>query len=236
MPPVGFFASAVGAYSSANGTEIFLTPAAARPNDVLLALIAAPTSSPMVAPSGWALLASDASGAPVSFTTYLFRRTVCDTEPAQHSFGVGTALNPQPIGELLLYRSVDQAAPIIAHGLALVSPTATAFPAPSIVLTHYSDLTLLAFYAASSGTPTFTLPAGTTQLGPTMYAASGNGCLVVAQYLKEAVGGTGTLSATCSTTETGLAAAYGVQAYPTQLAPSILPDVAGAIGLPTIGV
>jgi len=238
MPPVGFFASSVGTYSSANGTEIFLTPAAARPNDVLLAAIVAPSSSPMVAPSGWSLMASDAAGAPVSMTTYLFRRTVAQTEPAQHSFGVGLGLGPQPVGLLMAWHSVDNGAAIVAHGLALVSPTSTAFPAPSIVLAHYSDLTLLVYYAESGAglTPTFVLPAGATQLGATVYAASGGGTLVVAQYLKEAVGATGALSATCSATNTGLAAQYGVQAYPTLLAPSVIPDIPGAIGFPTIGV
>jgi len=239
MPPVGFFGSSTGVYSSAGGTEIFLVPQSSRENDVLLAIVVQPSASPITAPAGWTLLASDALGAPISQTCYLFRRLVAAAEPAQHVFAVGMALAPQPVGLLLQYRSVDNTAAIVAHGLTAITPTSVNFAAPSIVLAHYSDLVLLVYFALSAGglTPTFTLPAGTTQRGPTVYGGGGaGGTLAIAEYLKEAIGATGALQAVCTATNTGLAAQYGVQASPTLLAPSIVPDVAGAIGLPSIGV
>lgn len=237
MPPVGFWASSSGVYAGANLT--FLVPTAAREQDVLLIAFVVPSSSNPVAPAGWDLLAADAVGGSVLMATYLFRHAVVAGDPAQVVINVGASLSPQPLGMMLLYRSIDLAAAIVDHNKALIGSAATAFPAPSLTLVTYSDLDVLMYYAKdAAGTATFTMPAGANQRGPTLHGpgGSGGGSLAVADILKEAVGATGTEQATCSTAQTGMASAYAVKALPTLVAPSVVPDIQGAIGLPAVGV
>lgn len=237
MPPVGFWASSTGVY--AGSTVTFLVPTAAREQDVLLVAFVVLSGSPFVPPAGWDILSSDAIAGGVGMTLYLCRHAVVANDPAQVAFTVTTPLSPQPLALMLLYRSLDLAAPIVAHGLAGILSAGTAFGAPSITLVTYSDLDLLVYYARdAAGTATFTMPAGATQRGPTLHGpgASQGGSLAVGEFLQEAVGATGTKTATCSTAQIGLAAQLGMKTLPTLVAPSVVPDVAGAIGLPTVGV
>lgn len=237
MPPVGFWASSSSSYDSVGGTATFLTPAAARENDVLIVVLASPSSSSFGMPDGWVQLATFSNGT-VGLQINMARRVVTSTEPAQHAFTVGAALNPDALGLMLLYRGTNPLAGIVDGIAAAVTPAATAFVAPSVTLTTYSDLVLLAYYAKdAAGTATFVLPAGTTQRGPLQHGGGGHGgTLIVAELLKEATGATGTQTATCNANQVGLASSYAIQAAATLPAAAAVPDVPGAIGLPKDGI
>lgn len=231
MPPVGFWAAATSSYASATGAITFLTPAAVRENDVLYAFIAQPTGTP-VAPTGWTLVQT-------FFTTpnvYAFRRIAIADEPAAHVFTTTVALTPQPIGILALYRGVAPTGAFVTPGFTVINPTSTAYVAPSINLTTYSDLGVLLYYALdAAGTDSFTMPGGVTQRA-IVHGSSGGETLVLADYLAGATGATGTKTATAATTSVGLAVNIGIKANPTLPAGALVPDVPGAIGLPMVGV
>ena len=232
MPPVGFFAAQPSTFASSSGQLTLLVPSATRPLDVLLALVVVPNASSLAAPAGWTELASLAGS--VTYTLHVFRRVAAYDEPAQHVFQCSVGASPDPVALLLLYRGLDASAALIATARTEVSSSGTAFPAPSVTLVNYSDLVLLAYYGTKNPPGTFTPAAGTTQRG--YVAGSAQGSLMVADYLQEAIGATPTESATESGASTGFAATIAVQATPVQVAPSIVPDVPGAIGFVTVGV
>jgi hypothetical protein len=235
MPPVGYFASATSTYDVMAGTCTLLTPSAVRTNDVLLALLAAPTTSTITPPAGWVEIASVPASGPVPVSMTLYRRIAAAAEPAQHVFAGTPGVTPHVLGILLLYRGLDRGAAIVDNQSIDVNPGNTAYPAPSITLQTYSDLALFVYFNQAATPPDWTPAAGTTARA-TNKASSGTGSLFVADQLVEAVGPTGTRTATASQSGIGHAAAFALKAEPTLPAPSIVPDVAGAIGLPTVGV
>jgi hypothetical protein len=232
MPPVGFFAAATSTFTSATGALTVLVPSSTRPNDVLLAIVVVPNASTLAAPAGWSELVALAGS--ITNTMHVFRRVATVDEPSQHVFQCSIAATPDPLAVLLLYRGLDTAAPLVASARAEVAVAGTAFAAPSVTLVNYSDLTLLAYYGTHNPPGTFTPAAGTTQRA--YIAASAQGSLMIADFLQEAVGATPTETATESVASTGFAATIAVQALPTLTAPSVVPDVPGAIGFVTVGV
>jgi len=237
MPPVGFWAEVTSSYDSASGALTFLTPSAVRANDVLLAaLVVANTAGAPTPPDGWSLLSTLAGGAGVAFTTYLYRRIASDEEPAQHVFGCGIATSPDPLGVFLLYRGLDAGAAVVDAQIATTNPGSANHAAASVTLVHYSDLVLLVYFDTTSPSSTMTPAAGTTQRA---YLAGGDGngaAIMVADVLPQAVGATGTKTAVASTAGLATGAAFALQAVPTLSAPSVVPDIQGAIGFVTVGV
>jgi hypothetical protein len=234
MPPVGFFASSTSTYDSVAGTCTLLTPSAVRANDVLLTVLAAPLSEVVQPPAGWSMIAAMTTGV-LPVLVALYRRLATDDEPAQHVF-VGTpAGTPHMLGILLLYRGLDRGADVVDHQSIEINPAGTSYPAPSLTLQTYSDLALFAYYS-SAGTPPDWTPAAGTMARATKKASSSYGSLFVADQLVEAIGSTGTRTAIASQIGSGYAGSFALKAEPTLPAPSIVPDVAGAIGLPTVGV
>lgn len=231
MPPVGFFAAATSSYTSASGAVSFFTPPATRENDVLLALIAVPSGG-LVLPSGWTQLASIVG---TDATLFVCRRIAVLDEPATHVFTCSTGLTNQPLGAVVLWRGLDPAAAIVASAIASVHP-GTAYNAPAITLVTYSDLGVLVYYEQDgAGTATFTMPGGATQRA-IVHGSSGGGTFVLADYLQEATGTTGSKNSTASVSANGIAVNLACKALPTMPAPALVPDIPGTIGLPTVGV
>lgn len=234
MPGV-YWDNAVGNYVGANVS--FATPRTAKRGDTLFVVMTLVTGTALTLPDGWAI---DFSTPVVALgeTLHVIRRTVVEEEPATHVFITTGLLVPVPLALMLLYRGLDVAAAFVASAVSSIG-VSTNYPAPTITLTTYSDLTLCIYHSRdAAGTATFVLPAGVTQRGPTLHGSGGGGggTLVVAEFQKEDVGATGAKAATCSVAVIGLAAQSAFKSYPTLPAPSIVPDVAGAIGLVSEGV
>lgn len=232
MPPVGFIAAATSSFASSSGALTLLTPGATRSLDVLLAIVVVPNASSLAAPAGWTDLGSLAGS--VTYTLHVYRRIAVIDEPAQHVFQCSVGASPDPLAALLLYRGLAPGAALVASARTEISSSGTAFAAPSIPLANYSDLALLAYYGTKNPPGTFTPAGGTTQRA--YVAGSAQGSLMIADYLQETVGGTPVETATESGASTGFAASIAVAALPTLVAPSIVPDVPGAIGFVTVGV
>jgi hypothetical protein len=231
VPPVGFFASANSAYTSATGAVTFLTPPAVRENDVLIAILAVPTGA-LVLAAGWTQIMSTAA---TNATLYLARRIATSDEPAAHVFSCSTGMATQPLGILVLERGLDPAAAIVTSATLDVAAS-TAFSAASVTLTTYSDLGVLVYYSNDvAGTMTFAMPANATQRA-IVHGSSGGCTLVVADYLSGATGATGAKTATAAAISSGLASNIALKALPTLPAGALIPDIAGALGLPTVGV
>jgi hypothetical protein len=236
MPPIGLWGSSNGVYPGTGVT--FPVPTTARPLDVLLVVLVVPTGSALVLPAGWASMASDDAGAPVNETVHLLRHVVADGDPAQVVFTVSAALSPQPLGLMLAYRSLDASRGVLDRDVEPISPASTTF-AIGTVFSSFSDLWLLIFYAKDpAGTATFTLPAGIVPRGAALQVlgGSGGGALAVAEFLQAPSGQTGAKTATCSSSQTGIAVGYLLAATATPQAQVLVPDIAGAIGLPQVGV
>lgn len=233
MPPVGFFGATTSAYTSASGLITVAVPSLAEAGDVLLVAIVTPSGGGSIqAPIGWALIAFGSTGTTLQL---LFRHVVTDEEPAAWTFPGAPSLSPQPLAVLLLYRGLDPSASIVATAGTNISVASTSFGAPAVTLAHYSDLGLL-LYASNdtAGTETFTMPSGATQRA--IVHGSSGGTLCVADYEQDTTGTTGTKTATASSAQTGTATNIALQAAATIGAPFVIPDVPGAIGLPTVGV
>lgn len=238
MPPVGFFQAANSKYAS--GSLTFLTPSDTESGDVLYAFIVQPGSGGTFALApGWTLVdqINEASG--FASVIYVCRHVAPDTEPASHVFQISSSSLP-PLGLLLLYRGFDSAASLVDAQVNAFSGSSTSFVAPSATTTTYSDLGVLLYYANDvAGTTTFTMPSGTTQRaiveGISGDGGAGGGSLAAADYAT-AAGATGTKTATASVAGIGIAANFAIKAVPTVGAPYVIPDVPGAIGLPTVGV
>jgi hypothetical protein len=238
MPPATFIA-ATGATFPVSGTTgiSVLVPSTTKPGDTLLVIVpatsvAAGDVDAAHLPSGWSLFGRFVSAG--SKVINVVRRIATDAEPASHLIPtIGVASNVG--GVLLVYRGLDPNAAIVAGAISDIT-NSLGFTCPSLVLTSYSDLYLGVAFVATNITP-FTPPAGTTARFDAGQAPPGfTDELGVFELLREATGATGTQVATIGSNETGLAAAIAIKAIAPLVPPSITPDVAGAIGLVTVGV
>jgi hypothetical protein len=233
VPPVGFIASSPAA---AVGNEFaFATPAAANQGDVLIAIIATTDNSTVlsVTSTDFETLAHLEIAPPASGRgqIWVLRHVVVDGDVAQ-LVATASATPTKGAGVMLLFRGLDPFAALVAGDTSNVVG-ATNFACPSGVLAAYSDMYLgIAFVEASVDV---TPPAGTTELADV--AGVFGACeLEVFQLLAEAVGATGTKTATTAAAQSGMAAAALLAAQAVQVAPSITPDIPGAIGFVTVGV
>lgn len=224
----GRFWDAAG--SSYAGTSItFLTPRATRKGDSLIVVLILAIGQPLTLPTGWSILVRDQS-------LCVLRRIATEDEPAQHVFTTANALAPNPVGVLLVYRALNVEAGLVDEKVA-AQASSTAYVAPSVTATSYSDVELAIFYALDlAATATFT--STLQQRGPTVHGTPGasGGTLAVFENIALASGATGTKNATCSTAVAGVVCAVLLKSMPTLPAPFVVPDVAGAIGLVSKGV
>ncbi len=198
MPPAAFIASA-GATPAIGGTGATsltaLVPSTVQPGDTLLFVVAANDLttgdvSPSSLPAGWSVLGRLATATRV---VNVLRRVATDTEPASHTIvTVGTTgLTIATGGVLLVYRGLDVGAAPVSGGIVDVAASID-FACPSLTLAAYSDLYL--GIAMNATVATFTPPAGGTE----RFEALSNVALEVFEVLKEAIGATGTQTATIS--------------------------------------
>jgi hypothetical protein len=232
VPPVSLLGSAIATY--ATGTLTFITPLS-QPGEVLLVVIAGPSTIATVPPVGWELLATQNATTPAARTS-IYRRSVSESEPAAHQFALGAA-TPNPCGIMLRYREVDASKAIVvqsqqARGTANISHTP-----PAVTATNYSDLMLLVYYGLdAAGTASITPPAGTKLLTTEAHGASGGGSLAVCELLLESASSTGSRTGVWSSAVTGIAACYGLAANPVYFAQPLQAIPGGGIGLPVVGI
>lgn len=222
MPPASFIASVAGVWSAGPKQYSFLIPSTVKPGDSMLIVSLHQTS--LTVPTGWSLVVNDTSA---DFAIVIMRREVTESEGAAVVVTYGGPSGSNYPAVLLVYRGLNgaQLAPI-ASSFANVVGSVT-FPCPSRTLTTYSDLFLGICQATIAGR-TFTPPAGATERFDTD--------VEVFDLFPEAVGATGSKDATASAASQGTALSLIFAAGPVQIAPSIVPDVPGAIGLVTVGV
>lgn len=238
MPPAAFIAAVAATFPVSGTTGIsVLVPSTTKPGDTLLVVVPGTSSAAgdvdvASLPAGWSVIGRFVSAG--NKIVNVARRIATDAEPPSHLIPTVAAANNVG-GVLLVYRGLDAGAALVAGGIADVTAS-TNFGCPSLALTSYSDLYLgIAF--VSSASVAVTAPAGTTERFDAAEAPPGfTDQLEVFELLQEATGATGTKTATTAAAQTGLAAALLLAAVPPRLAPSITPDVPGAIGLVTVGV
>jgi hypothetical protein len=232
MPPASLLGSAIATY--AGSVMTFLTPLS-KPGDVLLAVIAGPSTIATVPPAGWELMSTQSAPSPATRIS-MYRRSVVADEPAIHSFSLGVA-TPNPCGILLRYRDVDASKPIVVQSFQARATVSAAHAPPTVNATNYSDIMLLVYYGLdAAGTATLTPPAGTKLLTPEAHGAVGGGSLAVCELLLEAATATGSRTGTWSSAVTGLSACVGLEATPLHFAKPLQAIPGGGIGLPVVGV
>ena len=241
MPPATFIVAAAPSFSNDPGSGhvvmTFLTPAATKPGDALIILVPAASLAlggidPAKLGAGWTVIGTTAAASGLALS--IVRRVATDTEPPSHA--VTVLDTPTTIaGALLVYRGLDNGAALIAVSAVDVGVN-TSFPCPSRTLVAYSDLYLGIAFTSATGAAVFTAPAGTTERFNLTEVFTSTVQLQVFELLKESTGATGAQQTTAAASETGLAASLLLATLPAQLAPSITPDIPGAIGFVTVGV
>lgn len=233
MPPANPIAEATGAtFGGVANHQQFPTPSAARVGDTYLAFIVqAPGTSHVDATNpanaGWTELAElELTNA----TVIIARRPVADGDPAALDIFVTNA-GGWILSALLVYRQLDNAAAVVGASGSNIAAT-TNFTCPAQTLTHYSDLYIGIVGITSAGVAV-TPPAGTSEKHEHTLAARE---LELFVFHAEATGSTGAKTATTAANQSGVAASIALAAVPVVVAPSMIADVAGAIGLPAVGV
>jgi len=239
--PAAFIASAAVTYSSdpTSGATLLtaLVPTATQEGDTLL--FAVPSISSKNGdldvthlPPGWVIVARFVS--PGSAIINIARRTATDLEPPAHTMQLKSAVTAG--GALLVYRGLDVgAAAPLGGGIVDVSSSAN-FDCPSLVLTSYSDL-YLGFAFVASTSVQVTSPAGTVErFQAAQFPLDIPLRFEIFELLREATGATGTQTAVAAFSVIGLAASVLLKSTPPHVAPSITPDIPGALGFVTVGV
>jgi hypothetical protein len=230
VAPAAFIAAAAATYAAGPKTFTFLTPSSVKERDSMLAFVATDSAASTIAslPAGWELLATYTLAARRLF---VLRRFAAEEEPASHVFTMSSAVDQGAL--LLVYRGLDLNAALI-EGSATQIATSTNFVCPSRTLVAYSDLYLGIVFVSSSNVAV-THPAGTTEridAGDAGIATE----MEAFELLPEVTGATGTKAATTGANQSGLAASVLFATLPPQPAPSITPDIPGAIGFTNVGV
>lgn len=223
MPPITFIqASGLAELTSvtAGGT----TPSFARPGDILIAAIGcfdarnidATISEDLVHagityhidPTAWTILSRQIQTNDVAM---LLRHVVTDAEPAAWGFGLTGVSTHLLQGALLLYRSIDAGAALIdSHNTAIAA--ATNWNAPSVNLTHKTDLFLGLHYCRSAGA---VITAGSNYTNRYHNEdGGGSSSILIADWHLEATGASGTKPATTAGNQSGIVASYSVQSTP----------------------
>lgn len=233
MPPIGFIAGA--AATAAGGAFTFAVPSSASPGDVLIAIVATTDTSTALSltTSDFDVLAHLEKNPPATGRgqVWILRHVVIDGDVAQ-LVATPSIAPTNGAAAILLFRGIDPGAELVAGDTSNVVGSKN-FVCPSEVLASYSDAYLgIAFAEAAVA---ITPPAGAAELADV--AGVFGACeLEVFMVLPEAVGVCGTKTATTGANQSGIAAAALVAAQPVLVAPSITPDIPGAIGFVTVGV
>lgn len=232
MPPIIFVAGAASTWNAGAGSLSIATPAAVKPGDLLLMVLCFHVGAyPLLTVDGLADVVAagwEQSTTVLSANTVVvLRRTVTDSEPANHTATFTAAVQGQ--AALVAFRGADPLAAMDAVA-AVNSVATTNHLCPSKVLAAYSSLYLgIVMLAGAFGPP----PVGTT-----MVLAVNDGTNSIAIFTKrpDVAGATGTQTLTTGAARTGVAASFMIDA-PATLGPvgfSLSP--VGSIGLPTVGV
>lgn len=230
MPPALFIADVTGTTGGANTEQKFAVPAATRPGDVQIAIVvmAFQGSTLDVANNadGWTLLAVHAL---TNATFVVVRRTAKEADPATLTVNVTAAATW--VGSCMLtYRDLEGTFLASAAGNVAVS---TNFVCPSQNATRYSDL-YLGIVVVSSAVVAVTPPAGSTERHE---HAIGAREFEVFEVLPEAVGATGTKTATTAANQSGSLISIMLQGNPAPgFGKSFTFTPMGAIGLPVEGI
>lgn len=230
MPPAQFIAKVAGSWTAATDLVTFATPTIARPGDQLLAVIACDTLvDDLVEGQDWETIGILTAG---TARALVVRHICAGDEPASLSLQLDSVPS-WSLSVLLVYRDLDDTAALVGNTASLIT-TSTNFQCPSQTLTTYSDL-YLGIVIVTSAAVSVTEPAGTTE----RHDGTAGGVskeLEIFELLTEVTGATGSKTATTVAPQTGMAASIALKAKPTLRPAAIVPDVAGAIGLVTVGV
>lgn len=177
-------------------------------------------------PTGWAVMArNDASSGQSSI---LLRHIATASEPASYTFPVTATGSGNPlVGVGQVYRGLDPNAAIVATSLTEVTTAGTSFVCPSASLTTYSDL-YIGLVADHSTTATTTAPAGATKRVDTALTTNGGAHIALFDLSANAVGPTGTRTATLSASSTGVAVSYALAKQRPAVPDPRTPDSAAA--------
>jgi len=232
MPPAIYVASDAG---ETGATSIaFQVPTTSKARDTLIAVLATAATNDRpdldaLAEDGWEELA-ELAGAPNSI--WVLRRERQDGDQANLEIPFVDALADPAIGVLLVYRNLDTGAEMIGGSKSNIAASAS-FVCPSRMLERYSDL-YVGIVLVGTNEVAITPPGGTTER--IEYQADGL-TLAVFDVLLEAVGASGTKTATAASPEDGIAAslAFAADAL-VGFGKSFTIEPIGAIGLPSRGV
>lgn len=233
MLPLVFIGDVTG--TGGGVTQSFAVPAATKPGDKQIAIIAvAPQISHVDVddgdnPYGWEELAAIAL---TSATIIVARRTALDDDPDTLTLKV-TAAATWVMSAMETYRGdLDTTAAVGAAGADVAA--STSFACPSQNLARYSDLYLGIAVVTSAGVAV-TPPAGTTERHE--HSAAGR-TLQAFDLLPETPGATGVKAATTGANQTGSAASIALTTTGLIGGKSLtdVSPVPGMLGLPMWGV
>lgn len=232
MPPAVFIAQSIG-YDVGVAMLEFIVPTSAKKGDTLIAVIACGNTTTGIDAEasmtpGWEFVASFPD-AVTGWGVVIARREQLEGDDAVQ--GLTLSSNPSRLYcGLLVYRALEPSAAVVAS-----SPSAarvlTSIDIPSLVLTAYSDLYLAAFTLSGGATN----PARAGYVTRFSGTSGGGAMLWVGEYLPGVSGATGVETFTVDAADTFGGAAV-LACRPPIIAPSVTPDVSGAIGFVSVGV
>lgn len=231
MPPISFVGASTATQTPiGNGPVVATTPSLVKRGDLLLFVIAQNdnTNTVPAPPAGWTLFASqgDTNG-----RVLIHWRIVTDDEAPSHALQLANG-TLRCAAVLLAYRAAADRAVVLSGGGNVTATTQ--FTCPSLNVVQHSEL-YLGVCQCTTAAVAITSPGGTTQ----RHSANGTGTdnsILVFDTLPEAIGASGTKTATTAAAQSGIAMAFLVRAQPAVAAPELVPDIPGAIGFVEIGV
>lgn len=232
MPPAVYIGNAGDAWTSSVDGGIwsasFPVPAATKPGDLLIAVLAMAPEALAVDDAAWT---EDLSVQLFNARVIAASRVAQEDDPAELELELDGAPSSWVLGTLLVYRGLDTVVGLVEASAVNVA-AAAAYPCPSRALTRYSDL-YLGIAATSNAAVEITPPAGAIE----RYTDSTAGqAIEIFDLLAEAVGATGAQIATTAVAHNGIAASLAYQGRPAATGRSFALAPVGAPGLPIKGV
>jgi hypothetical protein len=197
-PPVASVEYRGGSVASTAGAgELSVArPVESAGGDVLVASITVRGKPTIAPPAGWTLVRTDSSGNVITTSTFV-RVLASDAEPAVYGWSWAGQL--AATGQVLAYRGVDAADPVMAAAGQSAGPRSTTIVAPSVTTTG-DGAHVVGLFGVATAT-TITAPEGTTLR--THVTSSGGVTAAGASFTQASAGDSGALSATVSDGERG---------------------------------
>ncbi len=229
MPPaIVVGSSANDAIDGGDSSITFAVPSVARARDALIAVVVDVVDNIPIDSDSWELLATWANS---TAKIWVFRHEVAADDPSAVELAFVDPFTAG-IGVLLAIRNTNVGASVVSESASTITAS-TNFVCPSRGLSTYSDL-YLGFAFVETNEVAVAPPAGATEIIENQYDGK---TLEAFAYYHEAIGPTGTKTATTGANQSGVAASIALAADPlVGLGKSFVVEPAGTFGLPSFGV